>query len=501
MVMIQAALMSPEIEIMDSDPLLSPPVAESARALRRYEELPGPRGVPFFGNAFQFEKTRVHEKFAEWIGTYGPFVRVRVGPRHLLLVGDHAVIGSVLRDRPERFRRPTNHGMIAREMGFEEGLFFANDEVWKRQRRMVMAALDPGHVKAFFPSLKTVVRRLEGRWRHAAGSGAVIDLQADLMRYTVDAIAGLAFGADVNTLESDDDVIQRHLNQIFPALAQRSLAAFPYWRWVRLPADRRLADSVAHVKRAIDGFVAEARQRLRDDTTLRSRPRNLLEAMIAAADLPGSDVDDRDIAGNVFIALLAGEDTTANTLAWLLEFLHRNPEALRRAREDVERVAPDPAEFTLEQMADLTFVDACINETMRLKPVAPLLPSQANQDTVVGDVQVPANTFVVGVMRTDALDERHFPRPLSFEPDRWLAAGSVGPNAQSPTRVSMPFGAGPRLCPGRYLALLEMKMAVAMLLGAFTIERVGTRDDTPARERFAFAMGPVGLEMKLARGR
>src|SRR5688572_20418426 len=131
MVMIQAALMSPEIEIMDSDPLSSPPVAESARALRRYEELPGPRGVPFFGNAFQFEKTRVHEKFAEWIGTYGPFVRVRVGPRHLLLVGDHAVIGSVLRDRPERFRRPTNHGMIAREMGFEEGLFFANDEVWK----------------------------------------------------------------------------------------------------------------------------------------------------------------------------------------------------------------------------------------------------------------------------------------------------------------------------------------------------------------------------------
>ena len=81
---------------------------------------------------------------------YGPYVRVRIGPRHLLLVADHAVIGSVLRDRPERFRRPTQPGKIAREMGFEEGLFFANDEVWKRQRRMVMAALDPGHVKASF---------------------------------------------------------------------------------------------------------------------------------------------------------------------------------------------------------------------------------------------------------------------------------------------------------------------------------------------------------------
>ncbi len=196
-------------------------------ATRRYQDVPGPRGVPFFGNALQFEKSRVHERFAEWVAEYGPYVRLRIGPRNLLLVADHAVIASVLRDRPERFWRPTNHARIAQEMGFEEGLFFANGDVWKRQRRMVMAAMDPGHVKAFFPSLRKVVGRLEGRWRKAADAGATIDLQADLMRYTVDAIAGLAFGADVNTLESDEDVIQRHLNLIFPALARRSLAALP----------------------------------------------------------------------------------------------------------------------------------------------------------------------------------------------------------------------------------------------------------------------------------
>ncbi|MEO5845292.1 MAG: cytochrome P450 [Caldimonas sp.] len=467
-------------------------------APRRYEDIPGPRGVPFFGNAFQLDKTRAHEQFAEWVGAHGPYVRVRIGPRQLLLVADHAVIGSVLRDRPERFRRPTNHAAIAREMGFEEGLFFANDDVWKRQRRMVMAALDPGHVKAFFPSLKTVVRRLEGRWRKAAETGKVIDLQADLMRYTVDAIAGLAFGADVNTLESDEDVIQRHLNRIFPALARRSLASVPYWRYVPLPADRRLDESVREVKAAIARFIAEARQRLRDDAALRAHPRNLLEAMIVAADAPGSEVDDRDVAGNVFVALVAGEDTTANTLAWLFDFLHRHPEAMRGAREEVQRVAPRPQDFTLEQMADLPFIDACINETMRLKPVAPLLPSQANHDTVVGDVAVPANTFVVCVMRPDALQERHFPNPTAFAPERWLAATPDAPSARSTTRVSMPFGAGPRLCPGRYLALLEMKMAIAMLLGGFTIDRVGTRDGSPARELFAFAMGPVGLEMRLA---
>ena len=204
------------------------------------------------------------------------------------------------------------------------------------------------------------------------------------------------------------------------------------------------------------------------------------------------------IAGNVFIALIAGEDTTANTLAWLFDFLHRHPAAMSRAQEEVRRVAPRTASFTLEQMAELPFIDACINETMRLKPVAPLLPSQANQDTVVGDVAVPANTFVVGVMRPDALEERYFPDAKAFVPERWLGAAADAPSARSTTRVSMPFGAGPRLCPGRYLALLEMKMAIAMLLGGFTIDRVGTRDGAPARELFAFAMGPVGLEMQLA---
>jgi cytochrome P450 len=466
-------------------------------AVRRYRDLPGPKGLPLLGNALQIDKTCIHEQFAAWSREYGPFFRARIGPRRLLVITDHAVIGSVLRDRPDRFRRPTNHGDIVREMGFEQGLFFANDEAWKRQRRMVMAAFDPGHVKAYFPTLLSVVQRLEGRWRKAAQAGTNIDLQADLMRYTVDAIAGLAFGSDVNTLESDEDVIQRHLNRIFPAISRRVLASLPYWRYFKLPADRALERSVGEVKRAIEGFIAQARQRMRDEPALKSRPSNLLEAMIAAADEAGSGADDRDIAGNVFMMLVAGEDTTANTLAWMIDLLHRNPEALRRAREEVRRVAPDATRFTLEQMADLEYVEACINETMRLKPVAPLMPSQANRDTTIGDVEVPAHTFVVGVMRRDSLDERYFPDPEKFDPDRWLAETSRAPNAKSTTRVSMPFGAGPRLCPGRYLALLEMKMAMAMLLGSFSLERVGTHDGKPAREMFAFAMGPVGLRMRL----
>jgi cytochrome P450 len=366
---------------------------------------------------------------------------------------------------------------------------------------MVMAAMDPSHVKAFVPQMLKVLERLRVRWSGFAARGATLDLQAELMRYTVDVVAGLAFGSDVDTIGSDEDVIQRHLNHIFPALSRRVFASFPYWRWIRLPADRALERAVREVNAAIERFVLDARARLAREPWRRDKPQDLLEAMIVAAENEaGGSREEReaDIAGNVFVLLVAGEDTTANTLAWLLEFLHRHPEAMRKAREEVLRVAPDSRALTLEQVGGLRYVEACIHEAMRLKPVAPLVSAQAVAETTVGDVRIDAGTFVVGVMRHDPTSAEHFPDPDRFDPDRWLASEGGTANAGSPHRVSMPFGAGPRLCPGRYLALTEMKMLLAMLLARFEIVSVGTDDGQPAQELFAFAMGPLGLRMRLA---
>jgi cytochrome P450 len=212
--------------------------------------------------------------------------------------------------------------------------------------------------------------------------------------------------------------------------------------------------------------------------------------MIAARDTEGSGLDDSDVAGNVLTMLLAGEDTTANTLAWMIYLLHRHPEALRRARDEVLAKA---VLQKYEEITALSFVDACINETMRLKPVAPIIMLEPIRDTVVAGIEVPAGTLVMCLMRAGATDERHFPGAQAFDPARWLS----GAPASSAKRVSMPFGAGPRLCPGRYLALLEMKMVMAMLLAAFDIESVTTPDGREAKEHLAFTMAPVGLRLKL----
>jgi cytochrome P450 len=478
--------------------MTTPVVTDGAAvALREVSELPAPAGVPVLGNMLQIKPATMHQTLERWSRELGPVFRFAIGRGVTMVVADHEAFGAVLRDRPDGFRRPQNGAMLVREMGLEVGVFSANGDAWKRQRRMVMAGFDPRHIRAYFPALAKVTQRLHGRWQSAARRATAVDLQADLMRFTVDAIAGLAFGAEVNTLQSDDDVIQRHIDQIFPMLWKRLLAPVPLWRYVKLPADRRLDRSVVAVRAAIEGFIAQARQRLDVDPSRREHPHDLLEAMIAAADQGDSGLDDRDVAGNVLTMLLAGEDTTANTLAWMIWLLHRHPQALQRARAEVLQVAGDAPAITLEHMAALDYVEACAHETMRLKPVAPFVAADAIRDTVVAGVRVPAGTRIVGLMRHDTMDERFFPNAGAFEPERWLAEGRPGQAASSAKRVSMPFGAGPRMCPGRNLALLEMKMAMAMLLRRFEIVSVEPAGGGEAQERLAFTMAPVGLRMTL----
>jgi cytochrome P450 len=464
----------------------------NSAATRRVRDLPGPPGLPLLGNLLQLDIASLHRTMEEWHRTYGDCFRFRNAWRQMMVVADPEVIAGVLRDRPEGFQRGSRMASIADSMGFN-GVFSANGSAWRRQRPMVMAGLDPSHVKSYFPALVKVTERFARRWDHAAQSHATIDLQADLMRYTVDVTAGLAFGADINTIESDEDVIQQHLDKVLPALFRRLMAPFDYWRYVKLPADRELGRHLEALHRAVAGFIAGARQRMLDDPARRAEPTNLIEAMIAARDTDGSGVDDADVAGNVLTMLLAGEDTTANTLAWMIWLLARNPAALERARGEVLSVLGNerlPSRY--EQLGAMPYVEACANETMRLKPVAPLLIVEAARDSVVAGTEVRAGQLVMCLMRPPATDERYFPNPQTFDPARWLEQ-----NASSAKRVAMPFGAGPRLCPGRYLAMLEMKMAMAMLLARFDLESVGTANGTEPGERMAFTMQPVGLRMTL----
>jgi cytochrome P450 len=457
---------------------------------RRLADLPGPRALPLLGNLHQLDFPRIHQTMEHWAREYGPVFRVELPRCPMLVLADMDLVAQVLRERPATFRRPGITAAVSDEMGGDPGVFMAEGTDWRNQRRMVMHAFAPQAVKAYFPSLVQVAARLQRRWARLAAAGRTLDLGFELRLYTIDIVAGLAFGSDVNTIETGDNAIQRNLDVILPAVARRSLAPFPYWRYVKLPSDRRLERSVAATRAAVQDLIARAKERMAADPVRASHPQNLLEAMLAAAQEEGSGVTEREVAGNVMTMLLAGEDTTSNSLAWLIWLLHRHPQALARAREEVLRVAPDVGNLTIEQVDALDFVEACAHEALRLKGPVGYLPVEALHDTVVGDVGINKGTIVWCVMRGGNLDDTAYARAAQFEPQRWL-------DETVNRKASIPFGAGPRTCPGRYLALLEIKVAVAMLLARFDIDSVATRHGGEPAEKMGFVMEPEALGMRL----
>ena len=457
--------------------------------LRHLSDLPGPRPWPLLGNLPQLSPTRMHRQVEAWARQYGPLFAMRFATTPVLVVADPILVGGVLRDRPQGFRRPSATAQVAMEMDGRPGLIVAEGAPWRAQRRMVMAALAPHAVKAYFPALAATCLRLRERWRQAAQAGTSIALAVDLKCYSIDIIAGLAFGIEVNTLEHGEHVLQRHMEIILAGVARRSMAPFPYWRYLRLARERELDASVAALRTAVDQLIAGARMRLETEPARRQQPANLLQAMLCAAQEEGSGVDDNIVAGNVATMLLAGEETTSSTLAWLLYLLHRNPAALRQARGEVLRLAPDPDGFTIEQMDALVYLDACAQEALRLKPATPFIPLEALRDSVVGDVALPKGGLVWCVMRHD----NAMPPGSDFDPGRWLHQGSDAIGKQA----AMPFGAGPRTCPGRYLALLEIKVVCAMLLATFDIAAMATTGGKEPEEVMGFTMSPQALHMRL----
>jgi cytochrome P450/nitrite reductase/ring-hydroxylating ferredoxin subunit len=462
--------------------------------LRGVDDLPGPQGLPFLGALAALDLERLHLTMEDWARRFGPVYRVSLGTRSVVAVSDHALIQQALRERPGAFRRLGNLEPIFRELGIG-GVFSAEGVEWRPLRRLTMEALSPAHMGSFYPVLREVAGRLHARWLTAASAGRPVDIEEDFKRFTVDLTTRLAFGHDLNTLEQEGDVLQRRLELVFPGLSRRLFAVLPLWRHVKLPAERRLERAVAEVLEMLRGFLEAARERLAASPERAARPETFLEAMVLARDEEGEPYSDGQILGNAIQILLGGEDTTALTLTWAVHELCDHPRSVAALQEEADRVlrgATTPADPGA--VARLQVAGAVANETMRLRPVGPLIFLDANEDVVLGDLALRAGQSVALLMRPPAVAADHFAGPAAFRPERWLVQEAG--EAHEPSAF-MPFGSGPRLCPGRSLALVEMRVALATLFGSFSPERVGARSDV--EERFAFAMGPRGLRVLLRR--
>jgi cytochrome P450 len=195
--------------------------------------------------------------------------------------------------------------------------------------------------------------------------------------------------------------------------------------------------------------------------------------------------------------LLAGEDTTANTIAWAVNFFLQHTAHFERAREEVDAVvAPEPIPAGIEQTAQMPFIEAFYSEAMRLKPVAPLNAMEPLEDVELCGYLIPRGTPITMLNRRIANQDAHFGDAARFDPERWLTAPESR-GCPHDTSTFLPFGTGPRFCPGRNLALLQIRTVLAMLCRNFDIALAD-----PARaveEKLAFTMMPTNLVLRMQR--
>ena len=224
------------------------PLLETSRARRKLSDLDGPAGLPLVGNAFGIDVERIHLQLEHWARLYGPLYRLNVVGRQIMVVADPKISEQLLRARPKSLRRIGSLERVFVEMG-TAGVFSAEGDAWRAQRRLATQALSNRHLRTFFPTLQRVALSLRERWgRHAAG-GESVDIDDDLMRFTVDVTTSLVFGTDLQTLDRGESELHGHLARVFPAFTS-TVSIDPTARDPEIPVAGRHPDRPLHSRQA-----------------------------------------------------------------------------------------------------------------------------------------------------------------------------------------------------------------------------------------------------------
>ncbi len=457
-----------------------------------YNKLDGPKRIPVLGNIHQITVSKLHQNIERWAKEYGKVYRLQLGPSELVVLTDPLIIQEVLQRRPYPFRRMEKMDKIMREEGVY-GVFNAEGEEWKVHRRLVAQGLDIKHQRQYFPAILTSTKRLFEKWEKLALNDNSFDIQKYLMRFTVDVTTSLAFGYEMNTIDKGGDVIQDHLEKIFPIIFQRINSPIPFHKLIKSKKDKEFDKALIEVNKLIDEFIEKGKHKLKNNPILKGNPSNLLEAILEAAE-EDKTIDVSAIRGNLLTILMAGEDTTAHTVAWMVYYLGKYPEYQDKIAEEVRQFIDGNVLTNYDILPNLKYLEAFTNETMRMKPVAPVLLFEPLEDVEIKGYQFSKGRRLLIESRYATMLDENFTNSSEFKPERWLKENRC-PYSEHNVKAFIPFGSGPRFCPGKNLAMLEIKMIVAMLVHNFRVEL-----NTPIKdieEVMAFTMMASTFDVKL----
>jgi cytochrome P450 len=334
------------------------------------------------------------------------------------------------------------------------GLLLSEGEFWSRQRRLVQPAFQVKRFAGYAEAMVHKSEKLTDTWERLPNS-SLIDVETAMTSLTLEIIAKTLFDAEV-TEETPD---LGKAVAILSETAVREMGQVIHLPdWAPLQRIRAKKWAMDYLDSMIRRIIAQRRKTGEDRG-------DLLSMLLHAVDSEDSKtrMTDEQARDEAMVLFLAGHDTTAAALTWFWYIMGKHPEIQKRAYDEVERVLQKnrPA-FT--DVPNLSFLTSTIKETLRLYPPAiGVFAREAKERLELGGYDVPEGSIVYAFSYVTHRDERWFPHPERFDPERFLGEKEK----KIPPFAYFPFGAGPRACIGAQFALTEMTLVTACLLQRF----------------------------------
>ena len=388
--------------------------------------------------------------------TYGPVVQFPIPSPPSYLVSDPQAVRRVLVSRSRDYDKETvQYRSLSLVTG--EGLLTTSGEVWRRQRRMVQPAFHHEVLEGVVGHAVRASEDLLARWGDIS-RGAVIEIDEAMMRVALETVGASLFGTD---LSADADRLARATIEALDVVVARAQVPVQPPAWLPTRRTRRLRAALAHLDDAVASMVA-AREREAGST-----PETLLDLLIDASvgdpPIPHAEVRDELVA-----FLVAGHETTASALMWVLWLLAGDDEAQEEVARELSAVLGEgpPTYAALER---LPWTRAVLDEAMRLYPPVWLVSRRAREADVLAGREIPAGALVIMTPYIAQRDPDLWEEPTRFRPSRFLDGPRRGTAGDA---VFWPFGLGPRMCIGRDFAYVEAMSVLAVLLRRVRLARL-----------------------------
>jgi cytochrome P450 len=388
---------------------------------------------------------------------YGRIFTIRLGPaQNVVMVGTPELAKQALSRDPDILRAGETNGIFRPVVG-SNSILLLDGDAHMQQRRILLRGLGASHAAQFVDQVREIAAARIGGWE----TGQQLKLHEEMEAISFSSIMRVVFGD-----YSDDS--HAELRELIPEMMDRCDSPFTLMPWFR----RELAGSspyarLMRVLDKIDRILFEVISERRADPMTQFRD-DTVSLLIRAEHEDGSPLDDQEVRDEILTMIMAGYETTTSGSAWALERLLRSPERLQRLTAELEEGRED------------TYLEAVVKETLRARPVVPVVARHVIQPVELGGYMIPAGSILMVSIYLVHSDPDTYPDPDEFRPERFLN-GVPGDGAW------IPFGGGVRRCLGARFAELEMKVILTQVLTTARLRAKGRNAEDFKRKRFTFA--------------